>query len=128
MTTKPPTREGFYHWRANEGDEWEIVKIDRNTDGRFMVHSLDVLDDWSEFIIDMPGQWRRIPTPEEMQEAWAVRDVESLELVSISNESKQDAIDKAWDALGDPRETSQCPGGYTCKPVSIVPRESEVEG
>ena len=124
MTTKPPTEPGHYHWRAKEGDAWGIFLVILS--GGHLIAKTP--PGYCMFAEDMHGQWQRIPTPDEMQEAWAVCDAESLEPVSISDKSKQDAIDKAWDALGDPRETSQCPGGYTCKPVSIVPRESEVEG
>lgn len=124
MTTKPPTEPGDYHFKAEGSDEWEIVEVYEwnDPDDPLLVERRDSTRSVSEI---EPGQWQRIPTPDEMQEAWAVYDVEDKEIIAASSINARDAVMKAWNALGDPRETNQCPGGYTCNPVAIYPRESE---
>ena len=74
----------------------------------------------------MHGQWQRIPTPDEMQEAWAVYDKEGKMWAVGSTED--DVKKQAHQRSGVRWEDMELGFGDTCKPVSIVPRESEVEG
>ena len=121
MTTKPPTEPGDYHWRAKEGDEWSIVEV-YIRDGvswvyedprPFYLHE-------NEHCREVGGQWSKIPNPDECQEAWAV----------INRHGK---IDVCWtckthtEAFVKDMNEITTSNAHTCKPVYIVPRESEVE-
>jgi hypothetical protein len=119
MTTKPPTNPGNYHWRAYEGDTWEIVQAVLYMGA---IHIIPI--SWDNHSLVKPdgldGQWQRIPNPDEMQEAWAVK----CPAGQYAHVGTEDECINERDRLND---TDMFLAGqeYTCKPVYIVRREIE---
>lgn len=131
-----PIQTGFYHFRGTDETEWEVVHVRKG--GIEVDSEFDVLFPESGTVVcitALDGSWMRIPTPDEMQEAWAV--YLGGEIIEIGK-TKQDAINNFAQLMGASTEDqevismlwdySEEKEGYTCKPVAIVPRESEVEG
>jgi hypothetical protein len=119
MTTKQPTEPGSYHWRAKEGDKWEILSVFLPEEhGPLWV--LNWRNGDHSLVQRKSGQWQRIPNPDEMQEAWAVR----CPAGQYAHVGTEDETITFVDRLN---ETDMFLSGqeYTCKPVYIVRRESE---
>lgn len=142
MKSELPTKPGPFYWREKDGDEWEHIIVMDPGNGHLYGHSLRPdgvvaasLNDWAQDY-GAVGEWHPILPADELlelqrkakmvdagQEVWIVRDVEDNEVIAASSINRDDAVLKAWHTLGDPRETSQCPGGYTCEPVTILRKE-----
>lgn len=122
MTTKPPTEPGIYHWRAKEGDEWEIVRVYEWEDSDDPLHVIFLDTGYSFLDTSLKGQWQRIPTPDECQEAWGIY---QNGMLCHSNESMPVAIQILERLTGKLWIDLQTYDDYTCKPAYVYPLEVE---
>lgn len=123
ITNKTPTKTGNYHFKAEGREIWELVNVYEWNDPDDPLH-VKFLETGAIFSVNYPkGQWSKIYNPEERQEAWGIY---QNGMLCHSNESMPVAIQILERLTGKLWIDLQTYGNYTCKPVSIVPRESEV--
>lgn len=138
ITNKTPTETGNYHFKAEGSDEWSLVEVFYwNSNGQYLHVCRHYDADLIYSINDFPNsQWQRLYNPDEVQQAWAV--YLGDEIIK-TGKTQQDAINKFalfmglyqgadLDQIQDVWDYAEEKEGYTCKPVAIVPRDSEVEG
>ena len=103
-----PTKSAPYWWREKDGDEWETVTLS--------CHDPDLATLWCIenhcMATDMGGQWKRIPNPDEGQEALMIRHHNGESDIVEGTATNAD-IDY-WQQRG-----------FTCKPVTIFERDEE---
>lgn len=111
-----PTKPGPYWWREKEGNGWDVT-IHLISSGGNLVMSHNHMPPER-----MGGQWRRIPEPDEGQEALGVFNHEGIFVMASFSDAK--AMNEC-EYLNCEDITLQDGELYTHKPVTIFERDEE---
>ena len=111
-----PTTPGPYFWRENDGDEWEVVVV-RKFFKDFLWGDRVKFPGRKIGVSDNIGQWKRIPTPDDGQEAWAV--FVNGEIKCNSIDSDKEMVETQLDFYQNNNWSKEC----TVQPVTIYPKD-----
>lgn len=115
-----PTTPGPYWWRAKDGDEWELVILDKNR------------HPWNEDaynmgpLSDMQGQWAKVHRPDDGR---TLTHDETEFIIESLEERYQpaplDPMGKAWQEGVNEESEKLVKLFRTCEPVTIFRKEKE---
>lgn len=118
-----PTKPGPYLYQPEDEIVYQAVQVEQLIPGQ--LHAYGIGLNGTNIQSMRKGQWKRIPRPDEGQEAWAVfhRNSQPIEISSVSSDDvKQSHMQFYKDSVSWEQMEMW---GYTCKPVTIYPKDEE---